>query len=148
MLSILCWEILEDRGTYVEIWLHFVLGLEFCFFLEVPLYFHYTELSWKAATKGYSFPLKTSQPRNKIPSVFLFERQKECEHELAGGTGQREREKENFKQAPRSVQSMLGAWSQDLEIMAWAEIKSWTLNQLCHSGIPSPSVFLFAFLSW
>lgn len=29
-----------------------------------------------------------------------------------------------------------GVWSHDLEIMTWAEIKSWTLNWLNHPGAP------------
>lgn len=51
-----------------------------------------------------------------------------------GGVGYR-RMKENLKQAPHPV------WSPAMsvhrpEIVPWAEIKSWMLNCLSHSGIP------------
>ena len=41
-------------------------------------------------------------------------------------------ERENMKEAPRPVWTQSGAWSDDPEIMTWAEIKSQILNQLCH----------------
>ena len=61
--TIRCREILvgwEDKRTYVEIGLHFSLDQEFCFFLQAPLCLRYTELAWKAAKKGYSFPFKVN----------------------------------------------------------------------------------------
>lgn len=55
----------------------------------------------------------------------------------AGVEMQKEREKENHKQAPRPAWGWPGAWSHDSEIMTWAEIKSRILNGLSHPGAPT-----------
>ena len=56
------------------------------------------------------------------------------------------REKEGEKILSRlhaQHRAQRGTWSHDPGIMTWAEIKSWTLNQLSYPGIP-----LFYFYSW
>ena len=53
---------------------------------------------------------------------------------LEEGEGQRESERENPKQIPFERRAQCGAWSHYLEIMTWAETKSWTLNRLSHPG--------------
>ena len=58
----------------------------------------------------------------------------------------RKRARENPKQALYLCcqrRPQLGAWSQDCEIMTWAEIKSWMLNWLSHSGAPLGFIFTF-----
>lgn len=60
------------------------------------------------------------------------------------GEGQRERKKENLKQAPHPVQSPTMSWSHHSGIVPWAKIKSWTLNCLSHPGTPC-GIFLSHF---
>ena len=48
-----------------------------------------------------------------------------------GEGGQGERERENLNQIPCQGN---GTWSHNAEIITWAEIKTWRLNQLNHPG--------------
>ena len=50
------------------------------------------------------------------------------------GEGQKERERENPRQGPVSTKPNVGLYLRNCEIMTWATIKSWTLNQLSHPG--------------
>ena len=45
------------------------------------------------------------------------------------------RETGNLKETPAGHGAWLGAWSLAPEIMTWAEIKSWTFNQVSHGGL-------------
>ena len=55
--------------------------------------------------------------------------------------GQKERERENFKQAlPVSTEYDVGLNLPNCEIMIWPEIKSQMLNGLSHQGVPQMTV--------
>ena len=66
--------------------------------------------------------------------IYLFKKKRFIYfRERKGGSGDRGRD--NLKQALHWAQSPTGAQSHNPEIMTWAEIKSWMLNQL---SPPSP----------
>ena len=69
-----------------------------------------------------------------------------CMH-AQDGEGQRERVGENLKPLHAQCRAGLQAWSQDHEIMTWAEIKSWPLNCLSHPGAQSCWYYLLALYS-
>ena len=62
-----------------------------------------------------------------------------CMH-MCTGEGQKERERISSRLLAE-LGAQPGTQSNDPKIMTGAEIKSWTLNQLCHLGTPLPSQF-------
>ena len=58
------------------------------------------------------------------------------------GAGQREMGRDNPKQALYCQGTDPGLELTSGEIMTWAEIKSWMLNQLSHPGAPHCPLFL------
>ena len=69
-------------------------------------------------------------------NMYLFLRENEREHKWGRD---RERERERI---PSSVRPDTGLELMKCEITTWAEIKSWTLNQLSHSGALKTHLFL------
>ena len=73
--------------------------------------------------------------------MFFWERERE-----RGREGDREEGREKSKQGRGRERllglnvglNLMGAQSHDYEIMTWATIKRWTLNQLSHPGTPKP----------
>ena len=55
--------------------------------------------------------------------------------------GETEGERDSQVDSVLSVEPDLGL-DHDPEIMMWAEIKSWTLNQLSHSGVALALIFI------
>ena len=60
---------------------------------------------------------------------------------VRAGWGVAERERGDPKQSPRPAWSPVWDSISHPEIMTWAEIKSWTFNQLSHVGAPKDSFF-------
>ena len=73
--------------------------------------------------------------------LIFFEREKEREREslcthTSGGGAERGRHRIWSRPGPVSTETNVGLESMNCEIMAWAEIQSWLLNQLSHPGTP------------
>ena len=94
-----------------------------------------SQLHW---LKFYVFYLSCSRPiffkKKFFLSLFICSR----ESESKGGGAEREGEKTRIprKLHKTGVEPHAGLKLMNCEIMTWAEIKSWTLNQLSHPGAP------------
>ena len=92
--------------------------------------------------------IKNLEFNNYRMSSFLFFRERERKIVRAGGGGKGEGER--ISQACSNIQhrAQCKAWSQDPEIMIWAEIKSWMLNQVSHPGTPTLRELLDSFTKY
>ena len=74
--------------------------------------------------------------------IYLFERERKSSwaHTPVRGTGDKGERISRRLCAEHGAQC--GTWPHDPEIRTWAEIKSWTLNQLSHPGAPHSSTSL------
>ena len=79
--------------------------------------------------------------------VYFWEKEESTRVHMWARKKQREGERESKAGCETiSVEPDAGLELTNREIMTWAEIKSWTLNLLSHSGAPITILFYFYFI--